>query len=1368
MRKVIFRILLILIVVFSLGALGFLLWLEGNGFRNWISKRLDLELQKYNLCLEGDLQVNPLHFQAELNNLKVKACDSTEPIITARHLYLKVRLISLFSSNFQLQDLSIDEPKILITFDEQGHSNFSHIHPPQNTGKETSYISTLTTAIRNGEIIYNNKQVRFDGELKNFTLTALITKSAGTQFNLTSKNSSLKYRNQNVNLEEFDLRAKFLGDRTEIENLKFKSDLATATISGKLSDWQSLKYNFFISANVDLAKVSKTLIPDKQAAGTISLLGKLTGQELDYNFQGELKSSEIIALGVTAKELLLAGEVSKETFSGKISLASLQNQRFLIKAFQSSSLKANRNEIELEKFSANSFGGTIEGKALIGLENHLSKLAAKLTNIDIASASNLLANKPNPLSGTANAEVNLSWPGLNLKAISGQVTANLSGNTQPSDSQAEKFPFSAELSANLNSSNVSLDKALFTSKTTTASAIGTISLNNQTFDLTTKFETDNILESQQIAKQLGLKLPYEIVQEANSNNEQFALEGKLNFDGKLSGLIKSPNFQGNVFLEQIVIGKEHLGQFTGLVGYQTETLSIAQGLLKQKSGGKADINLETNLSEGATSSVNLRFRSFLISQKFVKSAQNLALKSSSAFGTYVFSALKNLDGEINGDISLKGLPSIGDLRKPGFVFNLKAFSGKLETNITNSHNDALFQALAVKFVVENESINFSRIRLEIPSGEVIGTANYHIPSGNYKLDLNSSKLNILSFTQQMNQKGIPLSGIISVHVGGAGNISKPLFDVKVTSPDIMLNKENLRDLVLNAHASEGLVNLSLLTTYQGKSYELGGKVTLSDELPFEAQINLQNRSLLPLLALFTTVPPRIETIATGVLKIRGPLSTDEGLSLKKLKVLVDVSQLAVQFKTAREDENIYELVNEGPIVLEAGLNRLVFTKFNLKGDKTSFNVFGIVGGGNNTLKLKGDINLTLLNSLSNSLFISGSASFNATVTNGSNLAGSTDLRNISVRYIGSPIAIQQGNGKLLFSNDRVLLDNFVARSNGGQIKANGGLVFDKLNPNRLRLEVSASGLRVNYPETVHSVIDTDLLLQGSDTVQLLTGKINIRNSEYREKIDLAKLIASNFVFSIGDLTSFSFGNTLNLNVNVNAQDSIYVTNNIADLVGSGSLKITGTLNNPIISGRANVTRGTLTVRNDQYTITRGIVDFPNSRNGQIRFDIEADTDLRGYRIILNLAGTLSRFNTVLRSEPALPQPDIISLITTGQLLPPGTTDRASDSQTRLSPALGLLSETLSQKVEQNTDKLFGLSRFQIDPLIAGRGSNPTARVTLGRRIAKNLSLTYSTNITTGQEQIVVIEYQVNRDISIIGTREQDGTYGFDVRFRKRF
>jgi translocation and assembly module TamB len=82
--------------------------------------------------------------------------------------------------------------------------------------------------------------------------------------------------------------------------------------------------------------------------------------------------------------------------------------------------------------------------------------------------------------------------------------------------------------------------------------------------------------------------------------------------------------------------------------------------------------------------------------------------------------------------------------------------------------------------------------------------------------------------------------------------------------------------------------------------------------------------------------------------------------------------------------------------------------------------------------------------------------------------------------------------------------------------------------------------------------------------------------------------------------------------------------------------------------------------------------------------------------------------------------------------------------------------------------LFGLNRFSVDPLLIGRGTDPTARVTIGRRVTKDLSITYSTNLASNQDQIILIEYQASDRLSFVASRAQDGTFGLDVRLRRRF
>ena len=138
---------------------------------------------------------------------------------------------------------------------------------------------------------------------------------------------------------------------------------------------------------------------------------------------------------------------------------------------------------------------------------------------------------------------------------------------------------------------------------------------------------------------------------------------------------------------------------------------------------------------------------------------------------------------------------------------------------------------------------------------------------------------------------------------------------------------------------------------------------------------------------------------------------------------------------------------------------------------------------------------------------------------------------------------------------------------------------------------------------------------------------------------------------------------------------------------------------------------------------------------------------------------------VLRSEPPLPETQIASLVLTGEL---GSEeiDNTTLGQTGVGLASSLLSEAVSRSVEKRTSKLFGINRFQIDPLVGG--ADPSARLTLGRRVNKNLSIIYSTNITSTQEQVIQLEYRISDRFSVVASREENGAFALDFRVKKRF
>jgi translocation and assembly module TamB len=93
----------------------------------------------------------------------------------------------------------------------------------------------------------------------------------------------------------------------------------------------------------------------------------------------------------------------------------------------------------------------------------------------------------------------------------------------------------------------------------------------------------------------------------------------------------------------------------------------------------------------------------------------------------------------------------------------------------------------------------------------------------------------------------------------------------------------------------------------------------------------------------------------------------------------------------------------------------------------------------------------------------------------------------------------------------------------------------------------------------------------------------------------------------------------------------------------------------------------------------------------------------------------------------------------------------------------------SSQVSGKIANLAGVSQLQIDPgLGADNGQNPGARIAIQQRVTSNLLVTFATDITSTQRQAIQVEYKLNPKWSVSGTRNQNGGFGVDGRYRKDF
>jgi translocation and assembly module TamB len=246
-----------------------------------------------------------------------------------------------------------------------------------------------------------------------------------------------------------------------------------------------------------------------------------------------------------------------------------------------------------------------------------------------------------------------------------------------------------------------------------------------------------------------------------------------------------------------------------------------------------------------------------------------------------------------------------------------------------------------------------------------------------------------------------------------------------------------------------------------------------------------------------------------------------------------------------------------------------------------------------------------------------------------------------------------------------------------------------------------------------------------------------------------------------------------LDIRVQTAPELQMRTAIARLSGDADLRLRGSLARPAILGRVDILEGQATFHGTRYTLERGDINFTNPVSIEPQLNLQASTHVRNYDLNITVTGTPDHgLNLNYRSEPPLPKSDIIALLALGRTGDESTQLQQQSGQTLFTDQATalILNQALDSTVSSRFQRLFGASNIKIDPQGLTTETNPTGRgpqVTIEQEFANNLSLTYSTNVAQSSQQIIQGEYYINRNVSVVGTRDQNGVVSFDVQVRRR-
>jgi translocation and assembly module TamB len=378
-----------------------------------------------------------------------------------------------------------------------------------------------------------------------------------------------------------------------------------------------------------------------------------------------------------------------------------------------------------------------------------------------------------------------------------------------------------------------------------------------------------------------------------------------------------------------------------------------------------------------------------------------------------------------------------------------------------------------------------------------------------------------------------------------------------------------------------------------------------------------------------------------------------------------------------------------------------------------------------------------------------------------------------VSFVDLPNGLSHINGTMVFAQDRVQIEKLTAHSGGGELNLGGFLAYR----NGLYFDLTATGkdVRLRYPPGVSSSADANLRYTGSAASSLLSGDITVTRFGMNSNFDFGTLLTQP-KNTMGFASVNPFLANLRLDIHITSTPELRVETTLAKVSGDVDLRVRGTAARPALLGRVNIAEGDIFFNGTKYRLERGDITFSNPLVIEPTINLEMSARVQDYDITVGLHGTMSSgksLSLTYRSDPPLSNTDIISLLAfgrprgTGVYNAPAPSGQTTTGDTVNAASNAILGQALDAAVSNRVERLFGNSRVKIDPQFIGQQNNPSARVTVEQTINNNITLTYVTNLTQSAETVVQLEYNVDKNVSIVAVRDENGVLGFDVRIRRR-
>jgi translocation and assembly module TamB len=1246
----------------------------------------------------------------------------TEPLFSAEEVLLGLRIDSFWGRKISLDELIVRQPTVHIRVAKDGKSNVPEPQRPLAGNlplRQTLFNLHLRhVEVTDGWMLYNDVRTPLGVEGGDLQLTL----DAGGPLDHPLYLGQLDWQSIHFTALRFtplpmNVDAKFTlwSNGITLEQAVLSAGRSHLDAKVEMNGFTDPQWAFHYRAWVDLFDVRETTREPLVPTGIVDVRGEGALANGQYKGSGDYFGESIVL---------------PYTQFHTPNLTSRGNYR------------VDNQGLIVPDFYAGAFGGSVTGRVTMRFSDSRFRADTHVENVRLAGALVAAEELDFPVNelhwdGIITADTVENWNGpfshFDIKGVTHwEPPETVAAGHQPITADI-RFGWVADPNI------LTIEDATLATPAMSATIAGTLEPRDS--NLSIKLDTTALENERDFINQVSGAEP-------GSADAVMPLSGALHWDGRIVGPLAGPTFEGHLRGEHIQYDTVTLDDLEGEVTYSPVELTFTNGRAHR---GQMETLLSAtmDLSDWSFRPDNSWTADASMEKTPVDDVQQLLRLN------YPVSGL--LSGQFHGrgtrvQPALTGLFDLADATAYGLSFN------RLRGQINLQPDEVRIADAELRFFAPGTEASRG-------AGIVTGSVAYQFAGKSITAELAGASLPMENF-QKLQSARFPIGGLVSFRLKLAGLAKAPQGEGTVRLVDLRVGSEVIGsfdgELTSDGRQAQLKLNSAMSTGTLSGTFSLG----LADPFPFTGRASIANIDLDPFLlsALHLKAFSGHGEVA-GDLAIDGRLQDPQSLVLD-----AKLSHLVLNYENVR-------LENVGPIHFRSSRQTLEIEPATLHGTDTDLQIAGSVGFSGEravSLRLNGELDLRLLGGFAQGLDARGAAQINASfdgTMDRPRITGKVHVDNASVRATDFPTGLSALKGDLIFDATRAFFQGVTAEVGGGTLNLTGSVSYAD-QPVRYDVSVRTDRVRIRYPEGMSWLVGGTLRLTGTPEAGLLSGKVVVERVNLSQGVEGAAGLFSGQQGISGPSTGSPFLRNLQFDIIGQSAPDARMEWPSAELEADADVRVRGTWEHPILLGHIHILSGDLFFGGNRYRVSRGDVNFADPFRLDPVLNVEATTTIQQYEVTLNFNGPASKLALSYRSDPPLPANDIITLLALGQTSSEATARTAGANQTSAG-ATALLSEAISSQLGGRLERLFGITRFRVDPGLTTIGQtatdqNPAARVTVEQQVSRNLTITYVSNVGSTQQQVIQVEYNVSRNVSIVALRDYNGTFGIDVVIKKRF